>query len=77
MPAAWCTGHHLHPWARGGVTSLGNTALLCFVHHMYYVHLRRWEITGNPNGTLTFTHPLGQITLPSPLPATVSQARAP
>jgi Domain of unknown function (DUF222) len=77
MPAAWCTGHHLRPWALGGVTSLANTALFCFVHHMYYLHLQRWTVAGDPNGTLQFTHPRGQLTLSSPLPAAATQARAP
>jgi Domain of unknown function (DUF222) len=75
MPAPWCTGHHLRAWALGGVTSLANTALFCFVHHMYYLH-SRWTVTGDPNGTLQFTHPHGRITLTSPLPAPATQARA-
>jgi hypothetical protein len=77
MPAVWCTGHHLRPWALGGVTSLANTALFCFVHHMYYLHLQHWTVTGDPNGSLRFTHPRGQLTLTSPLPAAATQARAP
>jgi uncharacterized protein DUF222 len=77
MPAVWCTGHHLRPWALGGVTSLANTALFCFVHHMYYLHLQHWTVTGDPNGSLRFTHPRGQLTLTSPLPAATTQARAP
>ena len=76
MPAAWTTAHHLKPWSEGGTTSLKDTALLCFVHHHYYVHLLGWTISGNPNGTLRFTHPNGWLTLDSPLP-TQNQPRAP
>ena len=33
VPASWCDGHHLHHWADGGATDLGNAALLCGRHH--------------------------------------------
>ena len=69
MPAAWCTAHHLTPWSQGGTTSLQDTALFCFVHHNYFIHLLGWTITGDPNGTLHFTHPQGWPTLDSPLPS--------
>ena len=69
MPAAWCTAHHLKPWSQGGTTSLQDTALFCFVHHNYFIHLLGWTITGDPNGTLHFTHPQGWPTLESPLPS--------
>jgi cyanate lyase len=52
LTAAWTTAHHLTPWKDGGTTSLHDTALLCFVHHHYYVHLHGWTITGNPNSPL-------------------------
>ena len=68
-PAVWCTAHHIRPWKRGGATRLPNLVLLCFVHHHYFVHLAGWTLTGHPDGTLHFTHPRGQLTLDSPLPA--------
>jgi len=68
MPAAWCTAHHLKPWSQGGTTSLQDTALFCFVHHNYFIHTLGWTVTGNPNGTLHFTHPQGWPTLDSPPP---------
>ena len=70
MPAAWCTRHHLKPWSHGGQTSLQDTALFCFVHHNHFIHLLGWTVTGDPNGTLHFTHPQGWLTLDSPLPGT-------
>ena len=76
MPAAWSTAHHLTPWKDGGVTSLNDTALFCFAHHHYYIHLLGWTVSGDPNGTLRFTHPNGWLTLDSPLPSQ-NKPRAP
>jgi hypothetical protein len=76
MPAVWTTAHHLRPWSEGGTTSLNDTALLCFVHHHYHIHLLGWTITGNPNTTLRFTHPSKYLTLDSPLPSQ-TKPRAP
>ena len=66
--AAWATAHHIRPWSRGGATSLAGLALFCHVHHHHFIHTLGWVITGNPNGTLHFTHPGGWLTLHSPLP---------
>lgn len=66
--AAWSTAHHINGWVRGARTALNELVLLCHVHHAYFVHQLGWRITGNPNGTLHFTHPGGSVTRPSPLP---------
>ena len=66
--AAWATAHHIRPWSQGGATSLAGLALFCHVHHHHFIHTLGWIITGNPNGTLHFTHPGGWLTLHSPLP---------
>ena len=66
--AAWATAHHLTSWSRGGSTSLNGLALFCHLHHHHFIHLLGWTISGDPNGTLHFTHPGGWITLHSPLP---------
>ena len=66
--AAWATAHHIRHWKDGGATSLDDLALFCHVHHHHYIHLLGWTITGDPNGTLHFTHPGGWLTLDSPLP---------
>jgi hypothetical protein len=68
--AAWATARHITPWSQGGATSLDDLALFCHLHHHYFIHLLGWTITGNPNGTLHFTHPGGWLTLDSPLPGT-------
>ena len=68
-PAAWATAHHIKPWSAGGATSLADLALFCHIHHHYFIHILGWTITGDPNGTLHFTHPGGWLTLDSPLPA--------
>ncbi len=66
--AAWATAHHIRQWKDGGATSLDDLALFCHLHHHYFIHLLGWRITGDPNGTLHFTHPGGWLTLDSPLP---------
>src|SRR5213082_172516 len=33
-PSAWCDGHHLVWWTKGGESSLPNLALLCRPHHL-------------------------------------------
>ena len=53
------------PAARPGLDDL---ALFCHLHHHYFIHILGWTITGDPNGTLHFTHPGGWLTLDSPLP---------
>jgi hypothetical protein len=67
--AAWATAHHIKPWSAGGATRLQDMALFCHVHHHYFIHILGWIVTGDPNGTLHFTHPGGWLTLDSPLPA--------
>jgi Domain of unknown function (DUF222) len=67
--AAWSTAHHIKGWQHGARTALGELVLLCHVHHSYFIHQLGWVITGDPNGTLRFTHPGGIVTLESPLPA--------
>jgi Domain of unknown function (DUF222) len=66
--AAWATAHHIKGWRRGARTALNELVLLCHVHHAYFIHQLGWTITGDPNGTLRFTHPVGIVTLDSPLP---------
>jgi 5-methylcytosine-specific restriction protein A len=75
-PAAWCTGHHIGGWATGARTSLTDLVLLCWAHHMHFIHQRGWSITGDPNGALLFRHPSHALTLRSPLPGR-SKPRAP
>ncbi len=69
--ASWCTGHHIRGWARGARTCLAEMVLLCHVHHHYFIHMLGWTITGDPNGTLLFTHPGKVMTLESPLPGRI------
>ncbi len=66
--ALWATAHHIGGWINGASTSLGDLVLLCHTHHHHFIHHLGWTITGNPNGTLHFTHPGGWLTLDSPLP---------
>ncbi|WP_299055568.1 HNH endonuclease signature motif containing protein [uncultured Nocardioides sp.] len=52
VPAAWCDGHHLEQWAKGGKTRLADVALLC-PHHHRRVHDPRYE-TRWADGEATF-----------------------
>jgi hypothetical protein len=67
--AAWATAHHIRPWSKGGATSLAGLALFCYLHHPYFIHILGWTVTGDPDGTLHFTHPGSWLTLHSPLPS--------
>ncbi len=42
-PSAWCDGHHLVWWTKGGESSLPNLALLCRPHHRM-VHEGGWSL---------------------------------
>jgi hypothetical protein len=65
QPATWCTPHHIRHWAHGGHTRLDNLILLCWAHHMGFIHTKKWHITGNPNTTITVTSPDRRTTLTS------------
>ncbi|MCH1869083.1 HNH endonuclease, partial [Nocardioides sp. CFH 31398] len=52
IPAAWCDGHHLHAWAKGGTTRLADVALLC-PHHHRRAHDPRYD-THWADGEATF-----------------------
>lgn len=53
VPAAWCEGHHRHPWHLGGHTDLKDLDLLCAWHH-HRAHDERYDITWHPNGEVSF-----------------------
>lgn len=76
LPGAWCTAHHITPWRDGGRTHLRGLVLLCWVHHMTFIHKAGWTIEGDPNATLYFHHPDRTTTFNSPLPA-ATMPRAP
>ena len=42
-PPAWCDGHHLVWWTRGGKTALPNLALVCGRHHRM-LHEEGWTL---------------------------------
>ena len=48
-PLAWCDGHHLVWWTRGGATALPNLALLCRPHHRM-VHEGGWRLERQKDG---------------------------
>jgi hypothetical protein len=42
-PPKQCDAHHVHHWADGGVTSVGNAVLLCRHHHTL-IHHSEWTV---------------------------------
>ena len=63
-------GHHIRHWAHGGPTTLSNLALLCRRHHRA-VHEEGYQVDRQPDGTLSFRRPNGEILPPVPPPVTV------
>ncbi|PXW36221.1 UNVERIFIED_CONTAM: uncharacterized protein DUF222 [Williamsia faeni] len=55
-PPGRTDAHHIHHWAKGGVTSLTNTVLLCKRHHRY-IHHMRWEVFIGFDGHPWFINP--------------------
>ncbi|WP_232837139.1 HNH endonuclease signature motif containing protein, partial [Lentzea terrae] len=54
-PPKQCDAHHVHHWADGGVTSVGNAVLLCRHHHTL-IHHSEWTVR-MVHGTPTFYPP--------------------
>src|ERR1700730_1239994 len=50
-PLAWCDGHHMVWWTRGGATTLPNLALLCRIHHRM-VHEGGWSLERQKDGRI-------------------------
>ena len=63
-------GHHVRHWANGGPTTLSNLALLCRRHHRA-VHEEGYQVHRQPDGTLGFRRPDGELLPAVPPPATV------
>jgi hypothetical protein len=55
--ARCCDIDHLIPWP-DGPTAAANCECLC-EHHHRLKHTGGWSVTGDPNGTLTWTSPTG------------------
>jgi 5-methylcytosine-specific restriction endonuclease McrA len=63
-------GHHIRHWAHGGPTKLSNLALLCRRHHRA-VHEGGYRLEREPDGTLRFYQPNGQLFPAAPPPPPV------
>ena len=63
-------GHHIRHWAHGGPTTLSNLALLCRRHHRA-VHEEGYRVDRQPDGTISFRRPDGELLPAVPPPATV------
>jgi hypothetical protein len=64
-------GHHIHHWAQGGPTTLGNLVLLCRRHHRA-VHEEGFAVERLPDGELRFRHPGGRVVPNVPKPPSIS-----
>jgi hypothetical protein len=49
-PAEWCDGHHVDPYAEGGVTAAANGELECAFHHGL-IEREGWGIVRRPDGS--------------------------
>lgn len=58
VPATQSDLDHTQPWAQGGLTHTKNFGPNC-PHHHYLRHKTGWTYVTNPNGTHTWTSPLG------------------
>lgn len=55
-PARWCQGHHAVSWLDGGITSIGNSVLVCGAHHRL-LHHSDWQVFIAADGLPTFIPP--------------------
>jgi hypothetical protein len=62
-----CQSHHVHHWADGGGTDLGNLVTLCALHH-WLVHEGGFGVSKSPDGRLVFHDRRGRV-LPQTPPA--------
>jgi hypothetical protein len=53
-----CQIHHVTPWEQLGLTDLENLLPLCSKHH-HLVHEGRWQLTLQPDRTITLQRPDG------------------
>lgn len=58
-PAELSQVHHIVHRQQHGPTSLTNLIVLCSFHHLIAVHTWKWQISLNPDGTVTATSPSG------------------
>jgi len=59
--------HHIHHWARGGRTDLGNLVLLCRHHHRL-VHEGGFSVEAGRRGRVVFRRPDGKVLPAVPRP---------
>jgi hypothetical protein len=55
-PAAWCDGHHLKHWIRGGGGEIENQLLLCGRHH-WKVHEGGWQLIKTEDSGIVLVAP--------------------
>jgi hypothetical protein len=64
FPGCTCTrfvdAHHIHHWADGGETDIGNLVLLCRTHHRL-VHEGGFQLSRLPGGAFHFINLQGEV----------------
>ncbi|HSH22029.1 MAG TPA: DUF222 domain-containing protein [Candidatus Caenarcaniphilales bacterium] len=68
--------HHIHHWARGGVTDLDNLTTLCSAHHDL-VHEGRWSVHRDASGELIWFRAGGRMYRSGLAPPTPGRAEEP
>ena len=67
LPAGHCQTDHIHPWSRGGATSVANGAPTCG-HHNRFKHHNDYQTWRDQHGTWHITRPDGTETHAPPQP---------
>jgi len=66
-PPARCDIHHIVPKGKGGKTSLANTCLMCWFHHLIAIHAWGWVLSMQA-GVMKVTSPDGKLSYTSRAP---------
>lgn len=64
-PIWWSDAHHLHPFSKGGPTTVTNGALPCEGHHVL-LHEGHWTLSRLADGRYVARHPSGRTYGPEP-----------
>ena len=61
VPFDACRIHHVDPWEHGGATDLDKLLPLCEREHHHLVHEGGWQLTLQPDRTITLRRPDGTV----------------
>jgi hypothetical protein len=75
VPFDHCRIHHINPWSNQGPTDLDNLIPLCIKHH-HLVHEGHWTLTIDPDRTLRWYRPNGELTVTQPFVPLLTPSRS-